>query len=315
MARLIEQVRGHDEVWRRLQALRSRDHLPHALAFTGPSGVGKNKMAWALAQSVLCQRESQAPCGECGSCRRVEMRQSESVLSLAPASMGAPIKLEAAHQVLEFLSLSRLAKARVVIVDEAQSLNPQAANALLKVIEEPPPATHFILVVPEISQLLPTLRSRSQVVRFAPLSEEQLREGLENAEAWVVRSARGSFERLQDFQSEDSEKSRQMAFDFLTAAANGDRSGLEDILNVARDRETALETVRFLQQALRDWVLLETESVLHVDRLPLLRSLPPCRPDRKVELWRRALQMENDLLGHVDRSLVLENFFYQARAH
>ena len=87
------------------------------------------------------------------------------------------IKLEASEQILQFLSLRQLGRARVVIIDEAQMLNPQTTNALLKAVEEPPENTYFILVVSELSQLLPTLRSRLQVLRFSPLSPQEIAAG------------------------------------------------------------------------------------------------------------------------------------------
>jgi len=313
MARLIDGLKGHEGLWQRLQDLRHLERLPHAMAFTGPSGVGKRLMAWALAQALLCERREQAPCGLCGACRRVSSRQSEGVLAIEPGAVGAPIKIEAAYQVLEFLSLSRLSLARIVIVNEAQALNLQAANSLLKVVEEPPPATHFIFVVPEISQLLPTLRSRCQVLRFAPLSDVDLQQDGVVTEPWVLRSARGSFERLEMFKSEDSGRPREMAFEFLTGAIEGDPQVLQQTVEKSRDRETVLELIRFLQQALRDWVVLDTDAVLHADRRSDLKALPAFDPAQKVELWRKALQMEHDVLSNVDRGLVIENFFYQAR--
>lgn len=306
MARLIDSILGQDAQWERLRTGR----LAHALAFTGPAGVGKRRMAWALAQLLLCEREEK-PCGECGACKRVANAQSESVLAIEPT--GTQIKLEAAHEVLEFLSLRRIAAARVIIVNEAQLLNPQAANALLKAVEEPPPGTHFIFIVPEISQLLPTLRSRSQVLRFAPLPPDVLKQG-EDIPQWRVQAARGSFEKLVAFEDEEAESLRRLTFDFLKSSVLGDRRGLEDVLAQSKDREAALQTVRFLQQSLRDWVLLGTGEEIHADFAADLAALPARPPWAKVELWRYAQGMENDLLGNVDRSLLFENFFYRARA-
>jgi DNA polymerase-3 subunit delta' len=309
MARLIDSIHGQEQPWAQLERQRQEGRLPHAMAFTGPPGVGKRRVAWAFAQALLCERADK-PCGECGSCRRVENQQSESVLAIEP--QGTQIKLEAAHQVMEFLSLRRLAAARVIIVNEAQLLNPQAANALLKAVEEPPPATHFIFIIPEISQLLPTLRSRSQVLRFAPLPAAQLAQGRDSLKDWMVQSARGSFERLAAFEDEEMDSLRALAFEYLGDALAGRRSGLEKILAEAKDRESALQVLRFLQQALRDWTLLGTGEEIHTDFRSQLASFPALEPQRKAGLWKQAQQMEFDLIGHVDRALLFENFFYRA---
>lgn len=310
MARLIDAIQGHALIWSRLEQAVNGDHLPHALAFTGPIGVGKRALAFALAQRLLCQADAK-PCGACGACKRVASGQSESVYVLEPQG-ASPIKLEAAHGVLEFLSLRRLSSARVIIVDDAQKFNPQAANALLKVVEEPPPGTHFIFIVPEISQLLPTLRSRAQVVRFASLSADILAQG-EDVPSWMLQSARGSFARLAAFREDEVDETRRLAFAFLSGSLEGRREILERVCAAAKDRETALETIHFLQQALRDWTLINTGDEIHSDLRDDVAAWPSLPSWRKVELWRASQQMEFDVLGNVDRNLVFENFFHQTR--
>lgn len=311
MARLIDSIQGHEAVWRKLQDLVARERLPHAMAFTGPPGVGKRLMAWALAQRLVCEREGQQPCGQCSQCLRVAAQQSESVFFVEP--QGHLIKIEAAHQILHFLSLQQLGRARIVIVDQAQLLNPQAGNALLKILEEPPANSFFILITPEISQLLPTLRSRTQVLRFAPLSDEVLRQGAEVPE-WMLRSARGSFENLEAFRNEAAIELRQMVIQFLTAAFRGERGHLQDIVDASKDKENGHKVICLLQQMLRDWAVVETgQGLLHSDLQAEIASFPNWPPHEKGHLLRHVLQMEADLLGNVDRSLVFENFFYRVR--
>jgi DNA polymerase-3 subunit delta' len=310
MARLIDAVQGHGQVKAQLLKLVRSTHMPHALVFSGPAGIGKKMAAWATAQMLLCERDSaELPCGECPSCRRVEKQQSESVLLLEPHNN--LIKLESAHQVLEFLSLRQLAKARVVIVDGAHQLNQQAANALLKVVEEPPPHVHFILIVPEISQLLATLRSRCQVIRFSPLPESLLATLEPDSQAWMRRSARGSVERLQAFSDEDMENYRQLAIDVLQSGVLDRHDILEGAVSRIKDRESATYVLHFLQELLRDWTLQGHAPLLHQDLE--IKGLPEVPVDARLQLWRMAHGLELDLNAHVDRNLLFENFFYQAR--
>jgi DNA polymerase-3 subunit delta' len=309
MARLIDSVIGHRDIWERLIRQQKSGRLPHAMAFSGIPGIGKKRVAWAFAQALVCDRE-ESPCGECPACRRVEIQQSESVFYVEPQNN--VIKIESAHQILQFLNLRRLGRARAVIIDSAQSLNPQAANALLKAIEEPPEQTYFILLAAELSQLLPTLRSRLQILRFSPLSEEQLKRGAD-LPPWILRSARGSFENLENFRDEEAAGLRDLAFGFLAGTVKSQREGLDEFLEGSKDRESALRGVRFLQQLLRDWSLIGTGEILHADLEPALRALPGLEVARRVNLWRRAFQLEQDLLAHADRTLSLENFFYQAK--
>ena len=87
-------------MWQSLLRQERAGHLAHAMAFAGPSGIGKKRFAWAFAQALLCEREER-PCGECPACRRVENQQSESVLFLEPQK--GVIKLESGAKYLQFL--------------------------------------------------------------------------------------------------------------------------------------------------------------------------------------------------------------------
>jgi DNA polymerase-3 subunit delta' len=284
VARLIDQIPHQKKVWDRLMSARQENRLAHALAFSGPEGSGKKKMAWAFAQALLCDRQENAPCGECGPCRRVEMGSSESVCFIEPEKN--TIKLEAAAEILDFLSLQRLSRARIVIADQAHLLNAQTANALLKAIEEPPPESYFILTTPGTSQLLPTLRSRVQNMAFQP------------AERAI---------------NEDARAVRELALKFLNAAAQRSRSGLEEVQAEGKDKETALAFTRELQSILRDWTTLESGSLIDPNIKTTLMILPKVDIARRVQLWQQAHKAEQDLLGNIDRALIFENFFYRAR--
>lgn len=309
MARLIDSIFGHEDIWQTLMGLVHKDRLPHAMAFTGTPGVGKRMMAWALAQALVCERE-QKPCGQCPSCHRIELHQSENVLFIEPE--GTMIKLEAAEEILQFLSLQQIGAARMVIIDQAQLLNPQAGNALLKIVEEPPPNCYFVLITPEISQLLPTLRSRSQVLRFSPLKPEVLQKA-EKLPPWMVRSSRGSFENLEVFRDPENTELRKTVLGFLTHSFAGERAGLQYVLEASKEKESGSKVIRMLQQLLRDWVLMGSGELLHEDLRAELAELPEWEPRSKAELLRYSFQMEMDFLGHIDRSLIFENFFYRVR--
>jgi DNA polymerase-3 subunit delta' len=316
MARLIDSVVGHRSNWSDLQSWRERQRVPHALAFVGSAGVGKKCVAWAFAQALVCEAaDGESPCGQCPACARVANHQSESVLYIEPEN--ALIKLEATQRVLSFLSLRRLGKARVIIIDEAQYLNPQAGNALLKSIEEPPEQTYFILLVSEFSQLLATLRSRLQVMRFSPLTSAEMRQLFREGEPpaeWMMHSARGSLAQLEVFRDADTQELRQLTLSFLQAAFRRQRDGLNALLDRSKERALALRCVQLLQQLLRDWSVLDNGELIHSDLTSALRELPALAAEQRVDLWRSALQMEQDLVAHVDRQLIFENFFHRASA-
>src|SRR4051812_15628421 len=155
---IFEKINGHDQQIRALTEAVTKNRLPQSLLFVGPSGIGKKLVALGLAQVLVCERRKPSEtkaCGECGPCVRVARQSSEDLLFIEP--QGASIKIEQAHEILRFISLRRLGRARVIIINEAQLLGPQAGNALLKSLEEPPGETFFILVTQNSGAILTTI--------------------------------------------------------------------------------------------------------------------------------------------------------------
>ena len=154
MAILIDQIVGHAAVIGHLAQMQMMGRWPHALLFVGPSGIGKKKLALAAVQSLLCEKnQSGAPplkplaaCGECSSCIRVEKKQSENLIWLAPTegTVKPSIKVESIRDILEKLSLSNAGRPRAVVIEDAHTMNPQASNTLLKTLEEPFENVYFI---------------------------------------------------------------------------------------------------------------------------------------------------------------------------
>ena len=280
MAQLISTITNQSEAWTQLQRLREAGHVPHALAFCGSSASPVSAdFVWAFAQSLVCERD-QAPCGGCGPCLRLEKHQSESVLHIE-AEKGT-IKLEATERIAQFLALQRMTKVRVILVQDAQGLNPQATNAILKLVEEPPPQTYFLFITPEAGQLLPTLRSRVQVIRLkAPLREP----------------------------AEDPDNLRAHVMDFLSSCLKRNGQAVRNLFETVSDRGASELAAQTMQHILRDWSLLGTGEELHRDLTSQMNSWPAWEPHARVELWRMAQQMETDLHSNVDRNLVFENFY------
>ncbi|AAZ97495.1 DNA polymerase III delta prime subunit [Thiobacillus denitrificans ATCC 25259] len=159
-----------EPVWQRLLATRSRP--AQALLLAGPRGVGKSALALEWARALLCEapRPDGSACGVCPAChwfetgahpdfRRVGLQEKTS--KEGETRLATAIEVDQARDAVDFVQLSTYrAGYRVVLVDPADSLNLAAANALLKVLEEPPLNTVFVLVADQPRRLLPTIRSR-----------------------------------------------------------------------------------------------------------------------------------------------------------
>ena len=170
--KIIEKIKGHEQIKVQLKQALAKDRLPHALLFSGPSGVGKRKMAWALAQQLLCEQKEL--CGNCYNCISLSKKENENVFCVTHETL--QIRLQDVKGIPPFLSLQSFAKAKIVLIDSAEKLNLQAGNFLLKIIEEPPPKSFFFLISSEPSKLSLTIRSRLQHLRFQALPEKLIRE-------------------------------------------------------------------------------------------------------------------------------------------
>lgn len=152
--------------------------LPPSLIFDGPGGVGKRRTAVALAQLFNCANPhaggadgpDQDACGTCASCRRIARGVHPDVVVVEPGESGS-IKVEQARHIIEQCGYRPFeGRRRVVIVDGADAMEASAQNALLKTLEEPPPASTFVLMTVRPDLLLPTVRSRCQRLRFGRLA-------------------------------------------------------------------------------------------------------------------------------------------------
>lgn len=175
-------IRGHDDIVQRFRLALSRSRLASTFLFVGPAGIGKRTFALQLAQALLCETrpdERLDPCGACPSCHQVLAGTHPDVELIGKPADKAfiPVELfigDADHRMRSGLCYNISLKPysgrrKVAIIDDADFLNKEGANCLLKTLEEPPPKSVLILIGTSEHKQLPTIRSRCQVVRFQPL--------------------------------------------------------------------------------------------------------------------------------------------------
>ena len=277
-----------------LQVIENQQLAP-SLLFVGPNSAQKRALALNLVASFLCeQRQTGAlACGRCPSCLRMASEQHESLLLIEPEK--DLIKIEQARKALEFLSLKSLSRRRFVIIDRAECMNTQTSNALLKALEEPPPQSHFILVTSYPSRLLATIRSRCQVWRFVEPQSHPL-------QAWQ--------------NNEDGPALRDLGLRLLARSSAGDYYGLplDELREMAKNREKFALFMQFLLQVLRDMQVLELaeDQVVHGDHLADLKNLcEQWSPQEVQQIFQRVLSMEEAPRRNLDLSLTMENFALQ----
>jgi DNA polymerase-3 subunit delta' len=147
--------------------------MPPAYLFAGPAGVGKRTTAFALAKALNCAAQQADACDQCTVCRRIDHHLHPDIHLVEP--QGQVIKIDQIRQLREALTLQAYeGRMKVAILDDAGKLTIEAGNALLKILEEPPPATLFVLICQHLGSLPATVISRGQVLRFGLLAHDRV---------------------------------------------------------------------------------------------------------------------------------------------
>jgi DNA polymerase-3 subunit delta' len=164
-------VVGHDHQKRMLSTLVERGKLPHALLFAGPRGIGKRTLALELVKHLFCERRT--ACNACRPCRNLAAGHHPDFALLEGETS---IKIDELREIRkEVFEPPYEAPVRVILIDNGEVMTREAANALLKTLEEPPPSNLFIIITSREQEIPLTVRSRCMRIRFGPLSTDTVR--------------------------------------------------------------------------------------------------------------------------------------------
>ncbi len=176
-------VYGHDWAVEHLRKSIANTRIRHAYLIVGSESIGKETLARSLAMTLNCTHEDEdaRPCGQCSSCKRIASGNHPDIIySELDGSTGA-LKIEEIRTVTAKIALKPYeARYRIAILRDFDHARPQAQDALLKTLEEPPPQALLILIAPSTESLLPTITSRSQVIHLRPLPLETIHDVLVN---------------------------------------------------------------------------------------------------------------------------------------
>jgi DNA polymerase-3 subunit delta' len=281
-------VIGHKRLLQLLSRAVARGSLPPSLLLSGVEGVGKRQVASALAEALNCLSPVASDaivadglavdaCGRCGACRRIAKGAHPDVIAIEPEETGS-IKIQAIRDAINAAGFRPFeGRRRVVIVDGADALTTPAQTALLKTLEEPPPASVFILVTARPDVLLPTTRSRCVQLRFGRLTPGEIAAALiargacGASEAHAVAAlADGSLGRALAAGASDLAQVRAAAYDALSRSAPGEAARVDQARVLGRKRDAAASKgnerddvavhVRALESLIRDLAVLSSRA-------------------------------------------------------
>jgi len=170
------QVIGQDKILALLKRSLKERNIAHAYLFVGPHHVGKRTLALNLAQALNCDDLEQPPCGQCRSCLRIAAGKHADVI-FSGLDSKTEIGIDDMRELQRAANLPPYeGKSKVLIIDDAEYMSSEAANSLLKTLEEPPPSITWLLLASEERRLLPTIISRCQRLELKPVPLEQTRQ-------------------------------------------------------------------------------------------------------------------------------------------
>ncbi len=320
----MEPIRYQRRVLGFLTGTLARKSVAHALVFTGDAGLGKQETALHFAMALNCLGEadpsqavfgSQGPCQTCSSCRKILSGNHPDILFVHKS--GTWIKIAQIRALLETLAMRPSeARTRVVVIADAGAMNAESSNALLKVLEEPSRTTCFVLLAQQKSELLPTVVSRCQEIRFAPVPAAEIARSLEEngvapdlSQACAVL-AEGSFTQAESLASPQGMARRDWLVNQLCALE--DRGAAHALLLaefLAKDKEAVATDLAWIRTWLRDLLVHRFAStfVINKDLMGLISSRAAKAGTRELlERIQAVFQCERDLARNVNTRLALE---------
>ena len=313
-------ILGHErivEVFRR--AIRS-GKTSHSYLFEGSPGCGRRKTALALIQTLFCESGTDDACGTCPSCRKVMSGNHADIHRIEPLPDKRDISIDQLREMQRELALRPYeAPRKACILEPAERMSVNAANSLLKTLEEPPGNAIIILLTENADMLLPTIRSRCQLVRFAPLPPEHVRQLLEqsgmdaSSAATLAQMAGGSMQRAQELDNESLTERRELLLKHLSNL-NIDRiaSVFDAAEELGGNRDNALETLDLLLSFTRDMIHLSAGSndIINTAIRPSLESLSTgLNLDRVLQLTGDVLETRRAVQRNANVKLALDHLF------
>ena len=310
-------ILGHDLNMEKFRRAAQRGRLAGSFLFIGSAGVGKKMFTIALAKTLLCKNRNEEqwePCGSCSSCTLFPKHPDFYTVSKPEDKTFIPLELFIGAKerrgreglCYEISRTPYMGNRKIAMIDDADYMNQEGANSLLKTLEEPPPDSLLILLGTSATKQLPTIRSRCQIVRFAPLSGENLAavlhkigavDTLEHGMKIAGQGGNGGIEQALDWNDESLDTFRVNLSQTLSLASP----------NYAKLASTVNEFVEAVvvkeAQAKRKRLRMVFAMVLNHDRLQLEKNA--FADAKKAQFFMRRIEQTLDAMEQIDRNVNL----------
>lgn len=338
---MFDKLIGNKQIKTIFERLIKIRRVPHSLLFTGKDGIGKKLFALEIAKSFVCKelRDFQA-CDKCSNCRRADKFDfpkfddrdaHKQVISSEHSDIGMVIPYRNSILVDAIRDLEKEANflpyeanARIFLIDDADKMNDAAANALLKTLEEPADSTYIFLITSRPTALLPTIISRCQTIRFAPIENSEIEDHLIKTKEYPTEDAkilaklsRGSISNALNINLEDYYQQRIKMLDVLRSLSNQRNFTIllktSEELSDPKNKDSYEDTLEILQTLIHDiWTLKNNADavIINFDILPNIEQLSNNIDNQTLSKWLTEIEdlLEN-LRANLNRKIATDALF------
>jgi len=262
----FDDILGNSRSKRILRKALQRGRIPNSLLFMGPEGVGKRDVALVLAKAMNCLQEKDDSCEVCSSCKAINNKNFPDVMVISPDKNSLKINQMREMKTTAYLK-PMIGRKRIFVLEDVEKMNDEAANSVLKILEEPPVFTHIVLITHNPYLILPTIHSRCQKLVFSPILREDIEQELvsrgEEAERAKIISllVKGNLKQALSLDWEEVQTIRNKAWQLFCALLRGERVS-PFLKNYAYKRRDSLEeefvnVVEILSSLCRDLLLVK----------------------------------------------------------
>lgn len=340
---MFDKIIGNERIKKTFRHLIKERRVPNAVLFAGEEGIGKKLFARELAKSFVCLNSTDGEaCDKCRNCLRashLEIPKSEKkedyhrVFFTEHPDIGFVVQFKTRVLVDSIRALEKEANfrpfeanARFFIIDNADKMNDAAANALLKTLEEPPNSSYIFLISSRPAVLLPTILSRCQIVRFAPISEKEIETHLLQTKEFspddakiAAKLAQGSLGRALEIDSEKFRAWRETMLDVLKSLTGRRNYSVllqtAEKMNDAKNKDDYENFLEVLQTLIRDVLIIsidETAEIVNSDIKKVLQKIAENAERRKLTKWLEEIEtMRGNFAVNLNRKIAADALFMQ----
>lgn len=314
-----DEVLGHQQNKEFLQKLLKPGSRPHALLFYGMGGIGKKMLALHFAKTFLCKSAGKKPCGICESCRLMDIENNSfahpDFYLLTAEEAGKDIKIEQVKEMAKQAAFAPvLSEHKVCIIDDAGQMTAEAANSLLKLLEEPPPGWMFILITQQAERLLPTVLSRVVRLRFDEPDNSAVQQilkakGITQNTQVLAALAGGSPGRALSYNQADIFAIRREALDLLKKLPLQNPFGYIAALGWGEkyDRAAALLLTEQFIYLLRDVLLVQSGAGGQVYNTDIMAGLDGIAADWPLHTARQGVNAAQEAWQNINKNVSAKN--------